>query len=872
MRWQSFARRIRMLARRRDAEHELSEELDFHLAMQADKHVAAGLDAPAAEHRARLEFGNVELVKEDARDARGTRAIDETLGDVRYAWRAIRRAPLFALAVVTTIGIAVGLNAAAFTVFDAYVLRPLDVRDPSSLYIAAWVDRTGSVRNIAWTDYASLRRASAAVADLAALRSIAMRVRGGSATGDAVSASYFRLLGVMPALGSMLGGADGPTPDASATVVLSHALWQSRFGGDSSVVGQHLLLRGRAFRIVGVARAGFEGLFKKPRDFWIPLGALALLADSGASPALDGLSLVARLAPGESQREAAAAIGSAMRSLTVSRGASDRAERVMLLPHSSAIAPSVGAYAAYAPIALTFGLVLLLACANVANMLLARGLSRQRELGVRLALGATRVRLVRQLLVESVMLGAPAIVLGFGVAWVIIVAGVRTLFATLPPDLVAFVRLVPLVPDARVFAYGAVAALASAVAFGLTPALQSTRLSVVQATRGEFARLASPARVQGMLIVLQVAVATLLLTSGSALLRQTTRMTGVETGLRVRDVVSVESDRRWRAGVLRRLTASPAVAAIAGASVPVLDANLPLVDVARVGDTLEVPTQYNRVTASYLDLVGVPIVAGRGLASSDELGGSAVVVSEAAARRLWPRGGAVGQTLELRPRAPASARDSLDRFRQARVVGVARDVVTPGGASDPAVMYLPASLQSVDCCLLVRARGDATQAQRSITADLDAFVPGAVERIDRLDTFVAGAIYPYRAAYWIALVLGSIALALTVAGVHGVISYIVAQRSREMGIRLALGATARDVLEVVLGRTARQALVGVAIGAALAMGAGRAIASQIQQMPALDLVAVLAAVVVVFMACIAAAAGPSSRATRTDPNVALRHE
>ena len=865
---------MRAILRPGDAERALADELDFHLAMQTEKHRAAGMDAADADLRARLEFGNVGLVKEDARDARGTQFVDDTMRDLRYAVRAIARAPVFALTVVGTISLAVGLNAAAFTVFDAYVLRPLDVRDPSSLYALAWLDRSGRVRSFDWSDYVTLRRASPGYTAIAAVRTIAVRLRGSNAVGDAVSSNYFELLGVVPAIGSTLAGRDDQSPVDAPDVVLGHALWQSRFGGDSGVVGQHVLLRGHPFRVVGVARAGFEGLYKKPRDFWIPLGALSLLDDSiRSTPAtLDGLSLIGRLAPGESPSKAGSAASATMRALTAPRPAADRADRVILTSRARAITPSIGAYAAFAPIAIAFGLVLLLACANVANMMLARGLARQRELGVRLALGATRARLVRQLVVESLLLALPAIGLGFAAAWLIVTFGVRTLFATLPHDLVAFVRLVPLHPDARVLAYTAAVALASALIFGLAPSLQSTRLSVVEATRGEFGRLGSPAKLRTSLIIAQVAIASLLMTAASVLLRQSARLSGVETGIRTRDVISVESGLDRRSDVLRRLNANPVVGLLAAAATPVLDANLPTLALSRGGSSTDVSVAYNRVSSGFFGLLGIPIVAGRAFQASDEAGGETAIVSEAAARRIWPAGNAIGQTISLRVRGERGTADSLDGVRVARVVGVARNVITPGGAADASIVYLPTSPRAAACCLFVRARGDVAVAQRTIAADLDRFVPGAVDRLDRLDTFVAGAIYPYRAAYWVALVLGGLALALTVAGVHGVIAYIVAQRTREIGVRIALGATARDVLIAVLSQTTRHALIGVGAGAVLALGLARALASAVQQMPGFDPVAALAAIAIVLAACIAAVASPTRRATRIDPNVALRYE
>jgi putative ABC transport system permease protein len=865
--------RAKALVSRQRTEQELADELDFHIEMQARKHRDAGLDTAEATRLARLEFGNVELVKEDARDVRGIRPLEEFARDVRYAIRALRRAPTFAIAVGLTIGLGVGINTSVFTVFNAYVLRPFDVRDPYSLYSLQWSDRPGHVHEFRLTDYDVLRRSNAAISDVAAYRPITARLNTVAATGDAVTENFFGMLGVRSSVGRTLVAEDRATP----VVVLSHAAWRTRFGGDSSVVGRRIFLRGYPFQIVGVAQPGFEGLFKKPRDFWVPLGMLDKF-DTGdpVAPSRELVSMLVRLNPGVSEAQGRTFLFSTLQTLTADLPDTSRVARVFLSSRASAIPPSFRSYLAFAPLAVAFALILALACANVANMLLARGFARQRELGIRLALGAERARLVRQLITESIVLALPAVAVGFAISWLAVDVGVRTLFATLPADLTAFVRLVPLHPDARVAAFAFVASVVSAVLFGLVPSLQATRLSVVQATRGTFSANASPTRLRTALVVGQISIASLLLITASVLLREAARLGRADVGLRTRDVVTIEVQDKSRAAVLAALTGSRLADTIAAAAMLPLDMRFPIVAATPVGDSTTVDVMYNRISRSYFDVLKIGITNGRGFTLQEEESSSpSVVVSESAARRLWPGANPIGRSIRLRLRDVNGGADPLSRYQDARVVGVSRDVVVNAVeyGKDRPVMYFPTSIQAAGgCCLLVRVRGDPAAARRELDANFERAVPGGVDRIDRLETFVAGAVYPYRVAYWVSLALGLIALGLTIVGVYGVVAYVVGQRTQEIGVRIALGATTRDVLHLVLGQSLRHALIGGAIGVVMALGVARVLASNIESMPSFDVVAFGSAFSFVLLSCMIAAFVPSRRAARIDPTAALRHD
>jgi len=503
-------------------------------------------------------------------------------------------------------------------------------------------------------------------------------------------------------------------------------------------------------------------------------------------------------------------------------------------------------------------------------MLLARGIARQRELGTRLALGAQRTRLVRQLVTEAVVLALPAVALGFALAALVVDFGVRALFATLPADLSAFVRLVPLDLDLRVLAFALVASVGAAMLFGIMPALRVTRLSLVDAIRGNFDG-ALRRRPRASLVVGQIAVSSLLLTTAGVLVREAGRLGRTDTGLRTRDVMSVELQDRSRSAVLLALRESRHVDMIAGAAALPLDMRFPTADV-RAADSSRVTVLYNGVSAAYFNILKIPIIAGRGFLARDESNAAPVVIaSEAAARRLWPGESPLGRVVRF---AVKDGADPIARYQHATVVGVARDVVVnsvENGSGRP-VLYVPQSPESAGCCLLVRVRGEPLGAKRTLDEELERAAPGAVDRIDLLGTFVAGAVYPYRVAYWVALALGALALGLTVIGVYGVVAYTVNQRVREIGVRVALGARTTDVLRLIMSQSMKQAVAGAAVGSVMALGAARVLAANVQSMPAFDAIAFVSAFITVVLSCLVAAFIPSRRAAAVDPTVALRHD
>ena len=869
---QSLLQRLRALVLRRTAERELQDELEFHIDMQARKHVLEGLGAAEARQRARAEFGSVELAKEDARDVRAFRWLEEFVQDARIAARGFVRAPLFALTVVLTIALGLGLNTAVFTAFDAYVLRPFAVRNPRALADFVWRDNHGFSHALTLPEYQLMRRDNPAFTESFAYMNMVARVGGQPVFGQFVTGNYFSMLGVGPALGRTLQPDDVLTPGAGAVTVLSHAAWEGRFAGDSAIVGRTIVVRGVPLTVVGVARDGFGGLESRARDLWVPLTMASAmgLPDPFDAVTPGPLGVIGEMRDGLTIDAAKSALTAWTRSTITGRPAGEVPASVSLVTRETPI-PLVGeTVVIFAPIIVAFGLVLLLACANVANMMLARGMARQREIGICLSLGASRGRLIRQLLTESLMLALPAAALGFLISSATIDGGVRLLFAALPANFVPLVRIVPLHTDARVFAFMIGGAVGSAILFGLAPALQATRPGIVQTARGNFDNELRPSRLRNALVVAQITICVVLIAAAGVMLRSSSKLQHTDPGMRTHDVLQLLVQDAHRTEVVNALRAHPLAEVVAAARSTPIDALFGSVPLAAGSGAARVA--FNIVSPEYFTALELPIVRGRNFRTDDASASLPVtIVTESTARRLWGTADPIGQLIRLDPPANASV---LAPFKTARVIGVTRDVVS-GVLYDPPtnpLVFFPGTPETKGMRLIVRARGAVETARRTLDADIERAVPGSIDQIHVLDEYIAAQAFPMRIAYWISSAVGGIALLLTLSGIYGVLSYLVAQRTREIGIRMSLGADRRAVIGLVLRQSTRLALTGLAIGSVIAIALTRAIASELQSVLTFDLAAFSLGPALVVAASLVAAFFPARRATRVEPIVALRQD
>jgi predicted permease len=858
MTFDSLLLRLRALVRPRRVDRELDEELAFHIERETQKHIAAGLSPAEALTRARARFGPVPLAADECRDARGTGFVDDLTRDILYALRTFRRAPLAALTVVATVGLGLGLVAAVFTVYALFVLRVDAVRNTHELFAVGLELPTGpdSDADARFTlgDYDALRRETSVFTDAVAVRGSAARVDGRLTAAVLVSGNFFQVLSAQPALGRPLVP-DDDQPAAGRVVVLSHEGWRKLFRSDPTVIGRRLTIDRAPYEIVGVMPEGFRGLGINPPDYWAPM---ALSGEFGEyNEQAPGVEIIGRLRSGLSREAAAAALEAwASRRPEFDR-VSGREPEVELLARDGTLPLGNGeSLVMFSPLFFAFGLILMIGCANVANLLLARGVSRQREIGVRLSLGASRRRIVRQLLTESFLLALAAAACGLAVSRLVVDGLLYALLNTIPADFAQLVSLLNLASpgsDWRVLVFLIAGAIVSTMLFGVAPALQATRLELVPTMRGEVTPNARPRRARHALIGVQVGASALLMICAAVFLRGALSSATRDPGVRTIDTLRVNIDvETQRPAVLQELRAHPLVAVVAASS------SLPrgVVRTAASGSTAAV--EQMAVSSEYFDVLGFDLVSGRSFAQDERTPDTGVaVVSNTLARHLWPNGDGVGQGLSLE--APS---------RTLTVVGVVRD--------PKRVVYRPTGLDAPGTDLTLRVRGNPEQARQALVERLTGLDPAF--GVMTLRAMTGMQTYLLRGAFWVTVVLGGLALVLTVSGLFSVLSYLVEQQTKEIGVRMALGAAGTDVVRLVLTQSLRPVGIGLAGGSALAL----AVAIVLMATPAageigdsvnvLDPVAYVSSALVIVTACLIAMSVPTLRAVHVDPIATLRKD
>jgi predicted permease len=863
--------RLRAMVAPRRVERELDEELAFHLERETQKHIAAGLSPQDARTTARARFGSVALAADQCRDERGTGLIDDLARDMRYAFRTFRRAPLAALTIVATIAIGLGIVAAVFTFFNAFFFRVDVVHNPDELFAVVRPTRPGADSWVPLTrgDYETLQRESDVFVDAAAIVSgIETRIDGRAAGPMLVTGNFFHLLGVQAELGRTLTPADdGPSTDRP--IVFSHRAWMKLFAGDPAIVGRTVRINGVPCVVVGVMPETFRGLNVAPPEFWGPLTLAAEFRPADAGVERDRtVSVVGRLKPGISRERAVAGLDVWNRAHPKIVGG--RPASIALEPRQGTVSADwLEVVAFFSPIFFAFGLILMIACANVANLLLARAVARQREIGIRLSLGASRRRVIRQLLTESLILALAAAACGFAVSRVFLEVASYSVTATMPAEVAEQVNFGVPAADWRVVTFLIVSAVVATILFGLVPALQASRVELIRATRGEITSDARPGRARHLLIGVQVGAAALLLICAAVFLRSAFAAAQAVPGLRTRDTIRVPiANEPRRAAIVREVMAHASVVGVAAASSQTLDQASVSGDAAdAAARRRSVPVDYQLVSPGYFQLLEVDLIRGRAFTDAEgALDAGVAVVSESTARKLWPGGDALGQILRLQSRAFT-------------VVGVARDV--SGGVMrllSFSGVYLPVGLQDPGTSLLLRVRGDPEQARLALLDRLTQVDPALDHEVQTLQTVAGMGTYILQIAFWVTVLLGGLALALTVSGLFSVLSYLVEQRAKEISVRIALGATTRSIAVMVLSQSIRPVGFGLLAGGGLAA----AVAIVLMSTPAaveigntvrvFDPVAYAASLLVIVASCVAAASIPALRAARVDPIATLRNE
>lgn len=837
--------------------------------------------------------------KSRGRTATGFRfagVLEAVTRDVRYACRTFLRAPLAAATIVATVGLGLGLVAAVFTILSSMVFRVDEVLNPHELF---GIERpqSGVSQPEPYTreQYETLLRETDVFSDaFASTRDVDAWIEGVEREGRLVTGNFFHVLGVSAARGRALTPSDDE-PGRPPVIVLSHRAWVQYYASDPGVLDGTYRVNGTSFRIVGVMPEGFRGLevIAAP-DYWAPLSLTDVFRQQGVREgrSVDSLDVVGRLRPGVSRGQAQAQLVAWDSQRALEETGERPVANLTLEPRLGTAPRPAQAMLVFMPLLFAFGLILMIGCANVANLLLARLVARHREIGIRLAIGASRRRVVWQLLTESLLLGLVAAAFAFGISRLALAGAVYGLISSFPPEIGSLRVAVP-PADWRVALFLVAGAVVSTMLFALAPALRATRLDVTRAIHGQVLRDGRPGRARDALVALQVTGSALLLISAAIFLRSAWSSATVDPGIRTADIVNVGVlSEPERGTILDTVRTEPTVAAVA-ASWPGWLGGVGGAPAYAEGASGRSVVTYQFVSPEYFGVLGVDLVRGRPFSDAERNPNEAVaVVSESVARELWPDGDPLGQVMRVEPDptivqtgpAPATeappSDDPMLAARTAVVIGVARDVagfniggVKLGGAG----VYMPVSAEAAGTALITRVRGDVEQARRALVDRLALIDPNMAE-VSTLETLVSMNSFILGISFRLTLLLGSLALVLTLSGLFSVLSYLVEQRTGEIGVRMALGASGRSIGRLVLWQSARPVALGLLIGGTLTVGLGAALlatpaAEQISSVVHLfDPVAYAGSLLLIVAACAGAALIPALRAGRVDPLAALRED
>ena len=797
------------------------------------------------------------------------------LSDIRYAVRGLRQSPLFAASVAATIGLGLGVLCSAVTFLNAYVLKPVDLPDPYALHALSW--DTADVRGRAFTlaDFEALRENAPHFSSLAAGQQTWMMQGDALMAGGLVTGNYFATLGATPALGRLLTPADAAAPGDRPVIVLSDHAWRSRYGADANIVGTLIELGRQRFEVVGVTPPRFGLSGEELVGFWAPLTMARAfsVADPWDPASPPSLFVVGRLRADATQPQARAAFEVWLRQ-RFPAGTDSVPTAVRMESRATRLPLDGPVLALFVLIVASFGLVLLVACANVTNLLLARALARQREIAVRLSLGAGRWRVARQLAIESLVLAVPASIVGLAITMVSARVLPGLILATWPRDVIAIDMLVvPIDPDVRVLAVLFAAAVTSALLVTLAPAVRAARADLVQASKGGAAIDPRRSRLRTALVAMQIGACTLFLVWASGLIEQTRLVANPDTRLSHERVANVQVTGKLRAEIADRLAADPTVEGVAAAMKPPLGGRLESIGVVALPTRLERTAGFTAVSPEYFPLLDIRIVRGRAFTAEEaDQNAPVVLVSEATARLLWPNLDPIGQTLEI---TPASVRRAARRpsHTSVQVIGVTEDVINGmllDGIDETCIYFATSFRSPMAQSMLVRRRRDVASVRPAVVAAVKAIEPEATFQFITLLSVMGAMGWIFQAFSTTASVLGAIGLVLAFSGTYAVVAFLMTQRTRELGIRMALGATVQGIVSGMINETLRTALVGLGCALVLAALASGYFSGLVPFIPVFGARAYVIATAIVLTATVMAALLPSLRAARIDPSKALR--
>jgi predicted permease len=852
----TFLRRVRMFLRRNRLERELAEEMEAHRLLVAERMRQDGMDAAAANAASRRLMGNTTLAREEAREAWLAPWIESVWQDLRYAIRHLRAHPAFTLTAGLTLVLATALNTSFFTVFNAFVLRPWPVPDPDRVVLLnAQLVEDRSLSEFVLSDFEYFR-------DHARTTAMAAISVGGARVGSApgpdfhfvpagrVTAGFFEVLKVPMAIGRGFLREEDSLATPQRVVVIGAGLWQRAFGGDPQILGKNVYVNDEPMTVVGVTAPGLGGHWPFMSEVWIPMAtALSIWR-------ISGLGIAGRLQPGVDRDTATSELAVLMRQLD--EAAKRKARTVFVTGTRPFERPGARDVVPYTLMLAALFTVLMLACANVSNLHLARALARQRELAIRLSIGAARGRVVRQLVTESLLLAGIAGAVAVGLSFVLPAAVFRAI-GDLPP--------MPLTPDSAVLTYALIICGATTVATGLAPALRGTRHAAefLKAQGGTISTTRPMLR--AVLLTAQIALSAALLFAASLLTRGLLHATSADPGFQM-DGMTVATttlpagayDANRSAAFMSELKDalhSTGLGPFAFAQPMPLEASALIIRIRRPQDAPDdaKTVHFRPISAGAFGMLRIPLVDGRMF--SEREGSREVVLNETFARTFWPGAKATGQQLVT------------DRSVVYTVTGVVRDVQYTGLGRIEPVLHLPPRLANVPP-LLIRSRpADVEAPLRAIVQRLE---PRAGVAVMPLTDVFRQSLLPAYGSVAISWLIGSLALLLAIGGVFGVFSYLVEERSREIGIRMALGARRRQVVALLFGTTRTSLVAGLVLATLLSFAAGRALRAFLYGLSPLDPLAYAGAAALLVLAAVAATIIPARRALRIDPVVAIRHE
>lgn len=886
--WNILRMRSRSLLKRRRVETELDRETQYHVARQTEENIAAGMNAREAREAASRMFGGISQVQEECRDMRRTQYAENFLQDLRYAVRMLGKSPAFTVVIVLTLALSIGANSAIFSVIDGVLLKPLPY--PNAERIARVFYKSVEYPKFPlnpW-DFLDFRAQNRSFESFAMYSRADMQLSG--AGGDPVrlsafriSSGYFRVLGLHPAIGREFDFSE-ERPGNGNEVILSDRLWRNQFGAAADILGKKILLESQPFTIVGVMPPGVDHPgnsynsvgYGDTVDAWTPFTFEGNPHNRG-SHYVEGIG---RLKPGVTAEQSAADFNGIMTELA-SQHEGDKAWTIYMVPLFQEI---VGPIHKMLLVLLgAVGLVLLIACVNAANLLLARAAARQKEIAVRTALGAGRWRLVRQMLAESLLISLLGGVLGALLA----IIGVRVLVSFLPPD---FPRTDAIHVNGLVFAFTAIIAVVTGIFFGLAPALQASRTDPQQALheggRGSGGN-ATQARLRTVLVVGEVALACLLLVSAGVMLRSFVNLLRLDPGFQPQHVLTAEialpranykttdSIASFYERLQANLNSLPGLRAVGvGTDLPWTGYDENLGGFTIEGKTPppheEFHARYHTASPDYFRAVGIPLLRGRFFNEQDVKGAPLVLlINDVMARNYWPGEDAVGKRITFDDKPKDS-----DWFRVVGVVGDVKDAPGSKGA-EPAFWWpvLQQPFPFANATIVLRADSDPlmlADALRTKVRELDPSL--AVAHVRLLDGIAQEQFSTPRFALFLVGLFAALALVLATIGIYGVISYSVSQRMHEFGMRVALGASSWNLISMVMKQGVLLTLTGVTIGLGCALVFGGVLDSLLYGVSARDPLTLIGVGATAIVTATLASFPSARRATGADPMTSLRAE